>query len=75
MVDRKSPNKSPNYAIRIRGHFDPSWAAWFDGFSVTNEPGGDTLLTGYIPDQAALYGLITKLQNTGITLLSVNMIE
>lgn len=75
MVKNMSLNKSPNYVIRIQGHFDPSWTAWFDDFSITCEPDGDTLLIGYIPDQAALYGLITRLQNMGITLLSVNQIE
>ena len=75
MVNHKRSNKSPNYVIRIQGHFDPCWAAWFDDFSVTSEPNGDTLLTGYLPDQAALYGLIIRLQNMGITLLSVNIFE
>lgn len=75
MVNLNTPNMSPKYVIRIRGHFDPSWAAWFDDFSVTCEPNGDTLLTGFIRDQPALYGLINRLQSIGITLLSVNQIE
>lgn len=75
MFNRKNLNQSPNYVIRIQGHFDQSWEAWFDDFTITCEPGGGTLLTGYIIDQPALYGLITRLQNMGITLLSVNQIE
>ena len=75
MFNRNGFNKSPNYVIRIQGHFDSSWEAWFDDFLITCEPGGDTLLAGYVADQPALYGLITRFQNMGITLLSVNQIE
>lgn len=75
MVNRKNLNKTPNYIISIQGHFDPSWTVWFYDFFITCEPGGDTLLTGYLPDQPALYGLITRLQNMGITLLSINRID
>jgi len=75
MAENQNLNRLPNYKIRIQGHFDPSWEIWFDDLMITCEPDGNTLLWGYIPDQPALYGLITRLQNMGITLISINQVE
>lgn len=61
------------YEIRVKGHLDHSWAAWFDGLEIIHEPGGDTLLRGYILDQPALYGKLARIQGLGLTLLSVNV--
>jgi hypothetical protein len=63
------------YQIRLRGHLGPQWTDWFDGFAITLEADGDTLLTGRILDQPALYGLLRKVRDLGIPLVSVNGVE
>jgi len=62
------------YEIRIAGHLPPQWSDWFEGFAVTPEPDGTTLLSGPVVDQAALYGLLKKVRDTGLTLIAVNQI-
>jgi len=62
---------STHYRIRIRGHLDPSWSDWFDGLGITQEDDGTTTLAGPLADQAALYGLISRLRDLGATLLAV----
>ncbi len=59
------------YHIRIKGHLGPQWTDWFEGLTITLEPDGDTLLAGPIVDQAALYGLLRRLRDTGLPLVSV----
>jgi hypothetical protein len=61
----------PVYQIRVKGHLNHRWSRWFDGLAITHEPDGSTLLTGAILDQPALYGLLIKLRNLGLSLLSV----
>jgi hypothetical protein len=63
------------YEIRIKGHLAEQWANWFDGLTITLAENGDTLLTGRVVDQAALYGLLRKVRDLGIPLLSVNCVE
>ncbi len=63
------------YAIRIKGHLDDKWADWFEGLTITLEEDGDTLLTGPVVDQAELHGLLKKVRDLGMTLVSVNRIE
>jgi hypothetical protein len=63
------------YEIRIKGHLDDRWADWFEGLTVTLQDNGDTLLTGPVVDQAALYGLLKKVRDLGMPLLSVNRVE
>jgi len=64
--------KTPmTYCLRVRGHLDQTWSAWFDGFAIAHEPNGQTTLTGTVPDQAALYGLLTKARDLGLDLLAV----
>ena len=63
------------YEIRVKGHLDDRWADWFGGLTITLEDNGDTLLTGPVVDQAALFGLLKKVRDTGMALLSVNRIE
>ena len=61
----------PIYQIRLRGHLGARWTGWFEGLTVSLEPGGDTLLTGPVPDQAALYGLLRKVRDLGLPLLAL----
>ena len=63
------------YQVRVKGQLGPQWADWFEGLAITQEEDGDTLLTGPIVDQAALYGLLKKVRDLGIPLVSVNPIE
>ena len=70
--DRYEPG---SYEIRIRGHLDKRWAAWFEGLTITLEKGGDTLLTGPVVDQAALHGLLKRVRDLGMPLLSVCPVE
>jgi hypothetical protein len=66
---------SQNYEIRIKGHLDESWADWFDGLAISHEDSGDTLLTGTLGDQAALHGILNRLRDLGVQLISVNPVE
>jgi hypothetical protein len=59
------------YEIRIKGHLDTRWAAWFEGMCLTHAPDGTTTLSGEVADQAALHGLLHKLQDLGVPLLSI----
>lgn len=63
------------YQIRVAGHVNPQWTGWFGGMSITLLAEGDTLLAGPVLDQAALYGLLRKVRNLGMPLLSVNRVE
>jgi len=60
------------YQIRIKGHLGRQWTDWFEGLTITLEDNGDTLLTGLVLDQAALYGLLKKVRDLGMPLVSVN---
>ncbi len=64
-----------HYQIRIKGHLDEQWADWFGGLKITLEEDGDTLLTGQVLDQAALFGLLRKVSDLGMPLLSVNPVK
>jgi hypothetical protein len=59
------------YEIRVKGHLEPRWAAWFDGLSLTRDSDGTTVISGPVTDQAALHGLLQKLRDVGVPLLSV----
>ena len=61
--------------LRIKGHLDDRWADWFEGLTITREDNGETRLTGPVVDQAALHGLLKKVRDLGIPLISVNRIE
>ena len=63
------------YEIRLKGHLAERWAYWFEGLTITLEDNGDTLLTGPVTDQAALHGLIKKVRDLGMPLISVISIE
>lgn len=65
-----APAQPPaHYRIRIRGHLDPAWSAWFDSLTVTQADDGTTELVGPLVDQAALFGLLARLRDLGATLL------
>jgi hypothetical protein len=62
---------TPHYEIRVRGHLGTRWAAWFDGLELATEDDGTTVLRGPVTDQAALHGLIQKLRDVGLPLVSI----
>jgi hypothetical protein len=62
--------KAMVYQIRIKGHLGPRWSGWFEGLTITPEGDGDTLLTGPVVDQAALHGLLRKVRDLGMPLIS-----
>ena len=62
------------YEIRIRGHLAPRWGSWFDGLTLTLDPDGTTVIRGEVADQAALHGLIQKVRDIGLPLVSVTPI-
>lgn len=59
------------YRIRIQGHLAPRWTSWFDGLALTHDGDGTTLLEGRVADQAALHGLLSRVRDTGLSLVSV----
>jgi hypothetical protein len=64
----------PQYEIRVKGHLGHRWEAWFDGLSITNEDDGITVISGPVVDQAALHGLLNKLRDVGIALVSLTQL-
>jgi hypothetical protein len=77
MSNKLNPKKSRPlvYQIRIKGHLGRQWTDWFEGLTITLEDNGETLLTGPVVDDAALHGLLKKVRDLGMPLLSVNRIE
>ncbi len=70
-IDPKTdPNQPVVYQIRIRGQLDPQWKVWFEGLRIALEEDGDTLITGPVLDQAALHGLLKKVRDLGLPLVS-----
>lgn len=67
--------KPVNYQIRIEGHLGEQWTDWFEGLTVSLEETGVTCLTGPIADQAALYGVLKKIRDLGMPLVSVNQMD
>ena len=69
------PGQPLVYQIRIKGHLGREWTDWFEGLTITLEDNGETLLTGPVVDQAALHGLLRKVRDLGMPLLSVTRVE
>lgn len=63
------------YELRVGGHLDDHWSAWFDGLSLTRETDGTTTLRGDVADQAELHGLLGKVRDLGVTLISLTTLE
>ena len=63
------------YEIRLKGHLDSRWAAWFDGLSLTHDSDGTTVISGPVLDQAALHGLLQKVRDVGLPLVSVRSVD
>jgi hypothetical protein len=63
------------YEIRLKGHLDERWADWFEGLTITREDSGHTLLRGPVVDQAALHGLLRRVRDLGLPLLSVMQVD
>jgi hypothetical protein len=72
---RTDPGQPMVYQIRIKGHLGSQWTDWFEGLTITLEDNGDTLLTGPVVDQAALHGLLRKVRDLGLPLVSVSPVE
>jgi hypothetical protein len=72
---KTNSNQPLAYQIRIEGHLGQQWTDWFEGLVLTLEEDGNTLLTGSVADQAALHGLLKKIRDLGIVLVSVNRIQ
>jgi hypothetical protein len=70
MIEKPTSNDQ-YYEIRLKGHLDSHWLEWLDGMSITLEENGNTLLSGHLTDQAALHGLLKKIRDMGMPLLSV----
>jgi hypothetical protein len=76
MRDQKTnPSQPVVYQIRIKGHLGSQWTDWFDGLTITLEDDGNTLLSGAVTDQAALHGLLKKVRDLGMPLISVNRVQ
>jgi hypothetical protein len=78
MSDKRTPPPDPDepviYHIRIKGHLCQRWSDWFEGLTISPQDNGETLLSGPVVDQAALHGLLRKVRDVGLPLLSVNRV-
>ncbi len=71
-----SPNAGPRlYEIRISGHLDDRWATWFDGMTLTADEDGTTSVRGVLADQAALHGVLQRLRDAGLPLISIIQLD
>ena len=71
-MQRANASQPEVFQIRIKGHLGPQWADWFGGLSIMLEDNGETVLTGPVGDQAALHGMLKKVRDLGMPLVSVN---
>ena len=67
-------DKATVYQIRVQGHLDNTWVDWFDSLDIANQEGGEAVLSGSLPDQAALLGVLNRIGSLGLILISVNMV-
>ena len=66
---------SDRYRIRVRGHLDPGWSAWLGGLTIRNRAGGEAELVGALVDQAALHGVLARVRDLGLPLVSVTAVD
>ncbi len=73
MMAKENMNKSKTsiYSIRLEGHLDQSWSEWLDGMTITSVENGETLLSGVVVDQAALHGLLARIRDLNLRLISI----
>ena len=64
-----------SYKIFVQGYLDQGWSEWFDGWTIEHREDGSTMLMGTVPDQTALHGVLVKIRNLGLTLISLKMID
>jgi len=72
---KQDHDEAGQYEIRIQGHLDNRWTGWFGDLDFALEENGDTLITGTVVDQAALFGLLRKVRDVGLPLVSVNRVD
>lgn len=72
---QRSPGSGPVYELRVRGVLDQGWSSWFDGLEIVSEPPENSVLVGTVADQPALHGLLAKVRDLGLPLISVRSIE
>ena len=75
MSKKSTVDEAGRYEIRLKGHLDSRWAEWFDGLGLTNDKDGTTVIHGFVLDQAALHGLLRKVRDVGLPLISVTRVE
>jgi len=75
MTDGREFDRQGFYRIKVKGTLDRKWSGWFDGFTIAPQANDETLLTGPVADQAALHGLLAKIRDLGLPLLSVKRVE
>ncbi len=68
-------DQSEHYTITVKGHVDLRWSEWFDGLTMSHTESGETTLSGSVPDQAALHGLLMRIRDLNLTLIAVNRRE
>jgi len=75
MTGKERMDKPTLFHIRVKGHLDDAWADWFEGLTISNQENGEAVLSGRLPDQSAIYGILNRLGNLGLSLISVNSID
>ena len=75
MSNGRAVDRPGNYQIRVQGALESKWADWFDGFTITPDGKGETTLTGRVTDQAELHGLLTRIRDLGLPLISVQRVR
>jgi hypothetical protein len=71
----KNKRRGKYYQIVVKGHLDAKWSEWFNDMTIQNMPDGDAVLSGIVVDQAALHGLLIKIRDLGLVLISVRSLE
>ncbi|MGE3985656.1 MAG: hypothetical protein AB7G38_15920 [Dehalococcoidia bacterium] len=68
-------DQAGQYEIRLEGHLDSRWSTWFDGLTIDRQSNGSTVIRGHVADQAALHGLLQRIRDLGVELVSVNRLK